>query len=82
MGNHVISDLALGVVDHHSDIPVVLAAKGYISADLKEEWIRMIGFRNILVHDYLDIDLRIVYDALRNRLSTIEALQRVFAQFL
>jgi uncharacterized protein YutE (UPF0331/DUF86 family) len=82
MGNHVVSDLALGVVDYYSDIPTILAQKGYIDADLKEEWIRMIGFRNVLVHDYLDVDLRIVYDVLQNRLSTLETLQEVFAQFL
>ena len=42
----------------------------------------MIGFRNALVHDYVDIDRRIVYEALQHRLEDIEALRRVFAQFI
>ena len=42
----------------------------------------MIGFRNVLVHEYLDIDRGIVYDVLQNRLGDIEGLRRVFAQFL
>ena len=42
----------------------------------------MIGFRNVLVHEYLDIDRRIVYDILQTRLRDFEALRRVFAQFL
>jgi uncharacterized protein YutE (UPF0331/DUF86 family) len=82
IGSHVIADLALGTVNWYSDIPTILAEKEYISADLKEKWIQMIGFRNVLVHDYADIDHRIVYEALQRRLEDLEALERVFAQFL
>ena len=42
----------------------------------------MIGFRNTLVHEYIDIDRRIVYEVLQHRLEDMEALKRVFAQFL
>ena len=82
IGSHVIADLALGTVNWYSDIPAILAEKGYISADLKEKWIQMIGFRNVLVHDYADIDHRIVYEALQHRLEDLEALEQVLAQFL
>jgi uncharacterized protein YutE (UPF0331/DUF86 family) len=82
LGNHVIADEALGIVNWHSDIPSLLAEHGYINADMKETWIKMIGFRNILVHDYLDIDRSIVYQVLQEHLHDIEALRRVFAQFL
>lgn len=82
MGNHVIADLALGVVNWYSDIPAILAEKGYINSELKERWTRMIGFRNILVHEYTDIDRRIVYEVLQHRLGDLEELKRVFAQFL
>ena len=82
MGSHVISDLRLGIVNQHSDIPAILVKNRYIDPMLGDQWVRMIGFRNVLVHDYLDIDRRIVYDVLQNRLSTFETLQQVFAQFL
>jgi len=82
LGNHVIADLDLGAVDHHSDIPAILVKNGYVDSDLASEWVRMIGFRNVLVHDYLDIDRQIVYDVLQHRLATFERLRRVFAQFL
>ncbi|MFQ3682939.1 HepT-like ribonuclease domain-containing protein [Roseiflexus sp.] len=42
----------------------------------------MIGFRNILVHDYLKIDRTIVFRVLQDNLGDLEALRRVFAQFL
>lgn len=51
LGNHVIAELELGTVDWYSDIPQLLHEAGYIDADMREQWIRMIGFRNVLVHD-------------------------------
>jgi len=82
LGNHVVAELGLGTVNWYSDIPAILAEKGYLSTDLKEKWIRMIGFRNVLVHGYTEIDRRIVYDVLQHRLGDIEGLRQVFAQLL
>jgi len=82
MGNHVIADLELGVVNWYSDIPTILEEKSYINQSIKEKWIRMIGFRNTLVHEYIDIDLQIVYDVLQNNIKDLEELKQVFAQFL
>jgi uncharacterized protein YutE (UPF0331/DUF86 family) len=70
------------VVNWYSDIPTILAENGYIDAQLKEYWIQIIGFRNVWVHDYLDIDRKIVYEVLQHRLDDLERLQEVFAQFL
>lgn len=82
MGNHVIAELDLGIVNWYSDIPSILASKGYIDSDLEKKWLQMIGFRNTLVHDYLEIDRGIVYKILHNNLVDIEAVKQMFAQFL
>jgi uncharacterized protein YutE (UPF0331/DUF86 family) len=82
MGNHVIADLELGVVNWYSDIPKLMADKEYISSELEEKWTRMIGFHNTLVHEYIDIDRKIVYDILQNNIRDLEELKRAFAQFL
>ena len=82
MGNHVIADLELGTVNWYSDIPRLMAAKKYISSELEEKWTRMIGFRNTLVHEYIDIDRKIVYEVLQNNIEDLEELKRTFAQFL
>ncbi len=49
--------------------------EGIISLDLAETMQKIAGFRNILVHDYLEIDQQIVY-------ATLNKLQdfREFAQ--
>jgi uncharacterized protein YutE (UPF0331/DUF86 family) len=82
LGNHVIAELELGTVNWYSDIPSILADSGHLESALKEKWLQMIGFRNVLVHEYLEIDRAIVFDVLQNRLGDIEALRQVFAQFL
>ena len=82
MGNHVIAELELGVVNWYSDIPKIMAEKEFISSELEEKWISMIGFRNTLVHEYIDIDRKIVYDVLQNNIQDLEDLKRAFAQFL
>ena len=82
MGNHVIADSDLGIVNWYSDIPAILEKDGYIDSRMKKEWLQMIGFRNTLVHDYVEIDRRIVYDVLQNHIEDFEKIKRVFAQFL
>lgn len=82
IGNHLVADLHLGQVEVSRDIPYMLAKAGVISPALRETWIRMIGFRNILVHDYLDIDRRIVYQVLQRHLADFRALMQAFAAFL
>lgn len=82
IGSHVIAELELGSIESYSDIPKILTEKGYISSELAERWTRMIGFRNILVHEYLEVDREIVYDVLQHQLRDLRALRKAFAQFL
>lgn len=82
LGNHVVSDLGLGEINWQSDIPRLLLTHGYITADLSQLWIKMIGFRNILVHEYMDVDRRLVYDVLQNNLVDLRKLMTVFTRWI
>jgi uncharacterized protein YutE (UPF0331/DUF86 family) len=82
MGNHVIADDGLGVVDWYSDVSRIFLETGMISSELSEKWVRMIGFRNTLVHGFMDVDRTIVYEVLQNGLGDIGELKRVFARHL
>ena len=42
----------------------------------------MIGFRNILVHEYLDVDRGVVYEVLQHQLGDLRALKQALSQFL
>ena len=82
IGNHVIADEGLGTVNWYSDIPKILFSKGVIDSDLRDNWIKMIGFRNTLIHEYIDVDLDIVYDVLNEGLKDIERIRKKFANYL
>lgn len=82
IGNHIVSSLGLGEVNWYSDVAALLEEKGYITVELREKWIKIIGFRNILIHNYLEVDRKIVFDVLQNRLGDIEQLKKAFIAFI
>ncbi|MBI5952602.1 MAG: DUF86 domain-containing protein [Chloroflexi bacterium] len=82
IGGHIVSGLGMGEVNWYSDIAAIMEEKGYITVELREKWIRIVGFRNVLVHQYIEVDRKIVYDVLQNKLGDIEELKEVFASFL
>lgn len=45
-------------------------------------WHRIVGFRNRLAHDYLDIDVDVVWDIIENYLPSLEtAIENICAIF-
>ncbi|HKL76045.1 MAG TPA: DUF86 domain-containing protein [Halanaerobiales bacterium] len=82
IGNHIISDKDLGKVDRYRDIPIVLYKNNYLDENMKDIFIKIIGFRNILVHDYLDIDKKRVYEILNENLSDLKLILQKYANFL
>ena len=81
-GSHIIAQLHLGSVDSYRDIPEILSQHSCVDEELRERWIRMIGFGNVFVHEYVDLDRDIVYEALQNDLDDIVAVRSTLAQFL
>ncbi len=51
----------------------ILNEERFLSAALTGKLVKMAGFRNVIAHDYADLDFGIVYDVLQNRLKDIEA---------
>ncbi len=56
----------------YTDAFYVLDEQEFISKELSEKLINMAKFRNIIAHDYEDVDFGIVYDAGQNRFIDIE----------
>lgn len=59
MGQHLIRRERLGLPQSARDVFTLLAQAGWIPAELAEALKRMIGFRNIAVHDYQALQLPI-----------------------
>lgn len=56
----------------YSDSFHILHEEGLIDAGLTKKLVKMAGFRNIIAHDYEDLDFGITYDILQNHLQDIE----------
>lgn len=80
VASHIVSDEALGEPESNRQLFRILAQAGWIEEELAARLERMAGFRNILVHGYQDVNLDVVEDVLRNRLSDlldfVEAIRR------
>ncbi len=72
IGNYIISRQRLEIPDEEVNIFIILAQNNIISKELAEKIKGMVRFRNILVHDYIDIDHEVVYNTLPNKLTDSE----------
>lgn len=79
---HLVRTERLGVPQESRDAFGLLAGGGVVDADLAERLQKMVGFRNIAVHDYERLNLQIVRAIVTERLHDFEqfcerALQRL-----
>lgn len=74
IANHIISDEGLSVPTSYANTFEVLNQAGRISGELTRTMAQMAKFRNILVHQYTEIDAEIVIGIVHGHLGD-------FAQF-
>ena len=63
------------------NLEIIGEAAKFIPADLRDkypsiEWSRVVGFRNIVIHAYFDVDIQIVWTIATERLPELEAILR------
>jgi uncharacterized protein YutE (UPF0331/DUF86 family)/predicted nucleotidyltransferase len=64
VGNHILASAFSRTTETYEQILDALHAEAVISAELRAELAGLGGFRNVLVHDYLDLDMDRVLAAL------------------
>lgn len=74
LANHWIAEKALPTPDADRDTFTVLEKEGELTPDAAERLRGWAGLRNVLVHEYVDIDHSITYRAIREELGDLEAL--------
>ena len=82
IGNYIISDDDLGRVGVYKDIAIILAENDYLDEEKKELFIKVIAFRKILVHDYLDLDRDIIFNLLKNNLNDIRGILKSYLKLV
>ena len=73
LGSHIVSDEGWGVPGSFSEIFYILEDKGVIPRELTEKMVAMVGFRNIIIHEYEDVDFKIVHEILKKDIVDIES---------
>ncbi len=69
MGHHLIRRDALGMPQGSRDVFTLLARAGRIDESLAERLRRMVGYRNIAVHDYQQLQLAITIAVIERHLD-------------
>jgi uncharacterized protein YutE (UPF0331/DUF86 family) len=82
VANYIIAYEGLRSADKLENVFAVLAEADIIPMDLASRMVGMVRFRNILVHNYLDIDSSLVYEHLTHRLDDFEAFARAILKFV
>jgi uncharacterized protein YutE (UPF0331/DUF86 family) len=82
IAQHVIADRGYPQASSYRNAIEVLEEEGLIDEGLSERLQRWMGFRNILVHLYLEIDHSRVYDAIQEDLGDLEAFAASMARLL
>ena len=71
MANHVIKERKLGLPKESRQSFELLGTSGIIPQELARTLQGMVGFRNILVHEYQRLDIGIMIDIIDNRLRDL-----------
>ena len=82
IGNHIIADMKLNLPAENRDVFGLLAERKIVSAALAKKLMSMAGFRNILVHEYLEIDRHRVFEVLKKDLSDFDRFIKAVSKLL
>ncbi|AST57115.1 hypothetical protein Thert_01000 [Thermoanaerobacterium thermosaccharolyticum] len=77
---HVVAEKSFGIPQNSRDAFELLRKNGVIDDALEKKLKSMVGFRNIAVHNYQLIDLKVVQDLIENGLNDLIVFSRIILQ--
>ncbi len=81
IGNHLISKMELKKPDTYHEILLILGENNILPEDFAKKIGKMAGFRNILIHNYMDVDREIVYEHLQEDFLDFKKYIRYIVSF-
>jgi uncharacterized protein YutE (UPF0331/DUF86 family) len=82
ISNHIVADMNLNLPADSKELFDLLAKHKILPLRLSKRLAPMAGFRNILVHEYLEIDRHRVYRALEDDLGDFERFIKAVSRLL
>ena len=82
VSHHIVGDMRMSLPADNKELFDVLASHKVLPRPLSKRLVSMAGFRNVLVHEYLEIDRRRVYRALGADLRDFERFVEAVSKLL
>ncbi|MBU4343205.1 MAG: DUF86 domain-containing protein [Candidatus Omnitrophica bacterium] len=82
IGELLISELRLRKPEEAREVINILGENKIIPDDFAKRFAPVAGFRNILVHEYADVDLNKVYNHLQNDLQDFDFYAKCIAKYI
>ena len=73
LANHVVRVRKLGIPKESRASFTMLAREGLIPKELSKLLEGMVGFRNVLIHEYRELDIEVMKDVIEHRLDDLVA---------
>ena len=82
IGYHIISSEGLGAPRTYAEAFEVLAENGVVPSDFLPTLLKMVRFRNRLVHLYWELDEQSLYEILQHNLGDFDAYARYVTEYM
>lgn len=82
VGTHILSSSGVNKIETYKDVIHELGKNHILPEKFANSLAKMAGFRNILVHEYLSIDVRKIWNVLRNNLKDFDKFCRYIYRYL
>ena len=82
VSNHIVADMNLNLPADNKELFELLARRKVLSVRLSRKLAPMAGFRNLLVHEYMEIDRHRVYATLKDDLGDFELFIKAVSKLL
>ena len=81
IATHIIASMEISAPDTMGEVFVVLQKRDVISSSVAERMIKSVGFRNIVVHAYHEIDWAVVFAIITKNINDFKDYIRQIAAF-
>jgi len=79
---HIAAQKLLGPYKENKEVFALLSRKGILSEDVAKTFEAAVGVRNILVHQYEEVDPHKVYEVIQNNLSDFDRFVGEIGKYL
>lgn len=82
VGNHILVSLNEHQIEEYKDVIDKMGTRGVLPKGFAHRILKIAGFRNLLIHEYAEVDVGKVHAFLKNRLGDFDEFARHIRRYL